>query len=431
MAVRALWLVLSLASTLLPGGPSPASAREFVPVDTLSFAPVPEDSTVPDDDGPVRIPASTRWLKPSSGDHLLTDPDEWRAREDGWKRIDLLGDYNRVDRFRLGLGAQIQGDRRMLARLGARLDYAFDRKQVLYGLQIEQPVVPPGRIALGVSMVRRTDHQELQQVENIENSLALLFGRQDYRDYFEREGFGTYLAWRVPDFSTVSVHLRSDEYRSLPAHPGTRSFFHRGRLLRENPPIDDGESHASVLRLERIAHPTELTRAGVYHWIDVERSGHGLGGDFEYTRLIADLRSVFRLSPSQTFALRGVAGRTFDGVLPAQKRFVLGGPDGLRAHRIGAFSGDQLLLGQAEYTIGLWPVRSTLFDAGLHALAFVDFGHAWSSPRNRWDLGRQRIAADGGFGLATAEDNLRVYFGKDLAEPDSDFLVSMRLHRPF
>ena len=53
---------------------------------------------------------------------------------------------------------------------------AFGRERALYGVQIEQPLAPPGRLAIGVSMARRTDHGELQQVDDFENSLALLFG---------------------------------------------------------------------------------------------------------------------------------------------------------------------------------------------------------------------------------------------------------------
>jgi hypothetical protein len=33
----------------------------------------------------------------------------------------------------------------------------------------------------------------------------MLLARTDHRDYFEREGGGVYLSWRVPDFSTVSL----------------------------------------------------------------------------------------------------------------------------------------------------------------------------------------------------------------------------------
>jgi hypothetical protein len=409
--------------------PAPRLAQD-APPETLRFAPESSDSL--HSDLSIEAPMSEdRWLKPATGDHILTDADEWRYSDNDWTRTDLTVDYNRVDRLRLGLRTQFQWPEPMYPRIGARLEYAFDRQGALYGVQIEQPIVPPGRIALGVSMVRRTDNPDLQQVDNVENTLALLFARQDYRDYFEREGLGAYLSWRVPDFSTVSVHVRNDEYSSLPLHRGTRSFFYRDRPLRENPAIDEGDVHALTLRLERLAHTDEMTHAGVYHWIDLERAGHGLEGQFEYTRLLADLRSVIRLSPAQTLALRTVAGYTADGALPYQKLFVLGGPDGLRAHRIAEFRGDQAMLAQAEYTIGLWPVRSRFFEGGLHAIAFVDAGRAWSNPAHRWDVGKQRIETDGGVGLATSEDNLRIYFAKKLADPDSDFLVSLRLHRPF
>lgn len=399
--------------------------------DTLSFAPAPPDSESTEETREVHFEDRDDWLRAPFGDNLLTDVDEWRSRQHRLGRLDLLFDYNRVDRLRLGLGSQLQSHEPMYPRLGARLEYAFDRERVLYGAQIEQPLLPPGRLALGASMVRRTDHSELQQVENVENSLALLFGRQDYRDYFEREGFGAYVAWRVPDFSTVSAHLRNDDYRSLQLDPGTRSFFHRSRGLRPNPPVDEGEAHSAIFRLERLAHTTFRTRAGLYHWIDLERAGHGLGGRFEYTRLLADVRSVIRLSPAQTLSVRTVGGHTFDGALPVQKQFTVGGVDGLRAQEFAKYRGDQMLLGQAEYTVGLWLVRSGLFEGGLHAITFVDAGRAWFNPENHWDVGRQRIQTDAGFGLATSEDNVRVYFAKDLRKPRSNFAVSMRLQRPF
>jgi hypothetical protein len=440
-SARAVIGLVAVALCFVWGRPSPAHPQDSAPVpapDTLRFDPSPDDSLFWTEDEEafseeVRFDGEGEdsWLRAPIGDHLLTDVDEWRARENGWSHTSLVLDYNRVDRLRLGVGHQIQSSQPMLPRLGARIEYAFQRERTLYGVQIEQPLLPPGRLALGISMVRRTDHGELQQVENVENSLALLFGRQDYRDYFEREGHGAYLAWRVPDFSTVSLHVRRDDYRSLPLDRGTRSFFHRDRELRENPPVDEGEAHGLAFRLERLAHRTHRTRAGFYHWIDVERTGHGLGGDFEFTRLLADLRSVVRLSPATSLALRMVAGHTRDGVLPFQKQFTAGGVDGLRAHSFAEYRGDQMVLGQAEYTVGLWQMRSGMFQGGLHAIAFVDVGTAWSNPGHRWDLDRQVIQTDGGFGLGTSEDNLRVYVAKDLRASDSDLVVSLRLQRPF
>lgn len=281
------------------------ATRPSAGTDSMTFTPIGAGDE-PIHVEPVEIVETGEWLRAPIGDNLLTDPGRWRAEGFRPGRLNLLVDYNRVDQLRIGGKVELQDPFSMAPRFGGRLEYATGRKRVLYGVQVEQPLAPPGRLALGVSMVRRTDHSELQQVDDFENTLALLFGRQDYRDYFEREGVGVYLSWRVPDFSTVSVHARTDDFRSLAVNRGTRSWFQRDRTLRDNPAIDDGTEHSAVLRLERLAQTTSRTRAGLYHWIEVERAGAGFGGDFDFTRALADLRSVLRLTPGTTLSLRAV-----------------------------------------------------------------------------------------------------------------------------
>lgn len=429
-------LLALLAALALAHAPRSAAS----PADTLTFEPVGgygfSDSAgaeppIAADVISLRADAEGDWLRAPVGDALLTAPEPWRDRHPkGASETTLSLDYNRVDLLRYGLWHQVQQPWTMYPRLGARLDYATGRKRVLYGVQVEQPLLPTARFVLGVGMTRRTDHPDLQQVEDLENSLALLVAHEDWRDYFEREGFGAYLSWRVPDFSTVSAHLRTDEYRSLESSRGVRSWFRTDRPLRANPAIDEGEAHRALLRLERLAHHTRSSRGGLYHWIELQRAGGALGGDFEYTRALADLRSVVRLSPAVTLALRAVGGSALDGDLPRQERFAVGGPDGLRGHRIGAFRGDQMALVQAEYTIGLWRVRGHGFEGGLQAMVFADAGTAWEG-RGAWDVGAQKFAVDGGFGIATSEDDVRLTFARNLQEPGSEFVVGLRLNRPF
>jgi len=438
--VRPIIPILLLAALALAGGhPARAAAPDtlFDSPGLLEFAPLATDSdsvAVPSHPDAGRV-STAEWLSAPYGERLLTEPEAWRARRSHGSRhdghLEPIVDYNRVDLCRIGLTGEMQDPATMAPRIGGRFEYATGRRRALYGVQLEQPLLPPGRLAFGVSMSRRTDHSELQQVDDIENSLALLFANQDYRDYFEREGFGAYLAWRVPDFSVISVHARNDTYRSLEAQSGTRSIFGRHRVLRDNPLVDEGDIHAVLLRLERQTRRTARTRAGLYHWIELERSGHGMGGDFEYTRALADLRSVLRLSPTATLALRAVGGTTVTGVLPLQKEFTTGGVDGLRAHAFAQYRGNQLLLAQAEFTTALWRVRPSGFDAGLHAIAFVDAGRAWGDGGSRWDPARQQMQVDGGFGLTTAEDNLRVYVARNLQRPSSSAIFSVRLQRPF
>ena len=418
-----------LATLLAAMAPGPG-ARADTP-DTLRFAPPPPTEDVAARPHPAYFGRGEPWRRPPFGEHLLTDTDEWRRHDHRAYRVNGTLDYNRVDPLRLGLGCEAQIPERLVPRLGARIEYATARDRTLYGVQVEQPLVRSGRYAVGGSAVRVTGHNDLQQVEDLENTLALLLARTDYRDYFEREGRGAYVAWRVPDFSTVSVHLRSDDIRSIPLFAGTRSWFRGERELRPNPPVDQGRARTLTLRLERLAHRTRLGRAGLYHWIEIERAGGRLGGDFDYTRALADGRGVVRVSPAATLVLRAVAGHTASGALPLHKQFVTGGADGLRAHAIGQYRGDQMLLGQAEVVVGLWQLRTRGFEGGLHAIAFLDAGKAWSDPGHDWDLGRQHLSADGGLGLGTSEDNLRIYFAKNLQDPRSGVVINVRLQQPF
>lgn len=430
------WLAVPLVALLAA---APAARGETSPADTMTFRPIGDFSdsagaepVLEDRSLSLRNDSEGDWLRAPVGDALLTAPEPWRDRHARRASdISLSIDYNRVDLLRYGLWYQAQQPESMYPRLGARLDYATGRRRVLYGVQVEQPLLPTARFVLGVGMTRRTDHPDLQQVEDLENSLALLVAHEDWRDYFEREGFGAYLSWRVPDFSTVSTHLRTDQYRSLASSRHVRSWLHTDRPLRPNPAIDEGESHRALLRLERLAHHTQQTRGGFYHWIELQRAGGQLGGDFDYSRALADLRSVVRLSPATTLALRAVGGSKLSGTLPRQEQFAVGGVDGLRAHTIGSFRGDQMALAQAEYTIGLWRVREAGFEGGLHAIVFADAGTAWQGSGDRWDVTRQHFAVDGGFGLSTSEDDVRVTFARNLQDPGSDFVVGLRLNRPF
>ena len=421
-----------------PAGTAPASARP-ADADSFNYAPAIQffDSTGHEPlvvSPPVKLKyqTETEWLRAPMGDNLLDHPDAWESEHPRHAQVfETVVDYNRTDLLRYGVHFQAQRPRTMYPRLGARFEYATGRKRTLYGVQVEQPLLPTARFVFGFSMLRRTDHPELQQVDDVENSLAMLLARTDYRDYFEREGGSVYVSWRVPDFSTVSLHARRDQYRSLGINRDVRSLFRLERPLRDNPAIDDGETHSVLVRLERLAQRSSSMRAGVYHWIELERAGGELGGDFSYLRMLGDVRSVVRLTPASTLSLRALAGTCTDGALPRQKRFGLGGVDGLRAHALDAFQGSQLAAGQAEYTLGLWALRGEGFESGLHAIAFLDTGTAWDNPGNRWDVGRQRFATDGGFGLATTEDDVRLYVARDLSDPDSPLTWSLRLQRPF
>jgi hypothetical protein len=413
--------------------PRPPSALDSLDTESRIWFPAPNDSGAPARSRRAQGGTESEggWLRASYGEGLITDIEPWRIADGRHQDLALITDYNRVDPLRLGLGWHLHGTEPWMPRVGARVERAFGRDRTLYGVQMEQPVVRNGRISLGVIMLRKTDHNDLQQSGDAENSLSLLLARADERDYFEREGAGAYVSWRVPDFSAISVQAQTDEYRSLPARYEVRSWMHQRRTVRANPAIDEGNARTLILRLDHPAQHTRRQRAGLFHWIEIERAGHGMGGDFAYTRGLADVRSVVRLTPATTLAVRAVAGQSFDGKLPAQKLFTLGGPDGLGAHPVDAFRGNRIALAQAEYDVGLWQLPAPAFEGGLMALAFFDVGHAWSEPGSGFGLGRQKPEFDAGFGVGTSDNALRVYFAKDVRDLNRDFDIHVRLQRPF
>lgn len=424
-------LVLGLLMPTSAHAQTPAdSTAGLVRRDTLTFRPVDEDTARIRPTKPVH--SGDAWLIAPLGDDLLDHPDPWdAARPNRSRALDLTLDYNRVDLLRWGAHVQVQRPRTMYPRLGVRLEYAQGRDRTNYGVQMEQPLLPTARFVLGVSAVRRTEHPELQQIGDVENTLSVLLARNDQRDYWEREGAGVHVSWRVPGFSTVSVHARRDEYRSLSEASHTTSWLYRDRILRANPTVDDGEAHRVLVRLERLAHRRHSTRAGLYHAIEFDHAGGELGGDFDYRRWLADVRSVLRLSPAATLTLRAVGGSTLSGTLPRQRRFTLGGAAGLRGHGTDALTGSHVALGQAEYAFGLWAVRGQRSSSGLTAIAFVDAGTAWEDPSGRWEVMARRFTADAGFGLAVGEDDLRVYVARDVRDPGAPIVWSARLQRPF
>jgi len=91
----------------------------------------------------------------------------------------------------------------------------------------------------------------------------------------------------------------------------------------------------------------------------------GLGGDFKFTRFVAQLRGARRVSAHQTLfgrLLLGVSG----GDLPPQRRFALGGEGTLRGRPTKAYEGDQVALVTVEHAYEplRWPAVIVLYEGG-------------------------------------------------------------------
>jgi outer membrane protein insertion porin family len=104
--------------------------------------------------------------------------------------------------------------------------------------------------------------------------------------------------------------------------------------------------------------------SGLYNNFYIEQAGL-LGGDFNFTKYYVDNRKYVPLG-SHVIALRALAGNS-SGTLPLSKQFALGG-DNLRGYEAGEFSGDNMILLQAEYRFPILSSKilqgAVFFDAG-------------------------------------------------------------------
>ncbi len=340
---------------------------------------------------------------------------------------------NRVDGWTPGVRFGCRPSEGWFPRFEMRAAWALDRTpRGLYSLEIAQPVLPGRRLYLGGQARRATDSEDDDRVGGVENALSTFLFRYDYRDYFVREGVSVFADSRPLSWLAASVTYADHFYRSLPdSTPDVGSVFRRNSPWRANPGIDDGRMRSVLVtvELDRRDEPS-APRRGAWLRLESEASGPGLSSDFTFTRYEAEARGYLPLTLGMDIKGRVLAGTTGAGTLPFQKEFAVGGISTLRAHNYKFRRGDHVFLANGEYGVLLWRGRQRSgIRANVRFLVFLDVGQAWKG--KSYDLARQRMLVDGGFGLGLADGRVRVYAAHDLSHSGSRFLWTVRLSRPF
>ena len=111
------------------------------------------------------------------------------------------------------------------------------------------------------------------------------------------------------------------------------------------------------------------------------------------------------------------------GAVPQQFLFDLGGFSTLRGYGFKEFSGDRMVLLNAEYWMDSG-ARWLGQRRGFHVGVFADAGVAWMADGGEMDLQRS-------VGLAADIEDVRVYFARPLDGNEDGWEVSARLSRTF
>jgi len=296
---------------------------------------------------------------------------------------------------------------------------------------------------IGAEGYSLTDSKDQWLIGVHENTAAAILIHEDFRDYFQRNGYSAHVAYYSQnDYlkTEVKASYLVDKYASL-GNNTEWSLFGGDKLFRPNPPIDDG-SMRSVLTSVGISTQSNSAR-GPEGWSlygSFEYGPRSLGGNFDFDQYVLDVRRFQPLSSYDNLNFRLRAG-TSDGFLPVQKSYDLGGLGTLNGFPFKYVTGNRMILLNAEYIMNgnalddldFWP--SWLFrhinllffsDAGLVRTVTQDNGPTEGFERITWGEFKNDVGA--GFSNRSGSFRIGIAWRTDVKAP-ARFVF--RFTRPF
>jgi len=383
------------------------------------------------------------------------DEDNWSTRHQRFVRRELnrhfenQGDnasFQRVDGLSIRINPTSTSRENFGPSVKGLFSYGFRREEWTLGGVLLQPLTANQRLQVKVSGHSGTDFQDNTGIDGLENSLAAVFFREDFRDYYDREGVTVSLVGYPMSTIRLEAGYESSDYRSLETRE-TWSFA--DGTYRDNPAVDEG-----TLRCY-FANMTVGTRNN--HLLANWESGQDKTGDrFDYSLMKATYRGRLRMSGARYLDFRTMFASGLSGELPRQRRFPVGGLGTVRGYSYQSLltpdpdalipstakGGQRMLVANVEYGFSfdtdiIWTPGDDDdwgdfegFDTNIDSALFLffDTGMAWENRTAEFDLSDLKSSA--GIGFQFDDDGPRIDFIRTLDGGDNT-LVQIRLERMF
>ncbi|MCP4634469.1 MAG: hypothetical protein GY855_16195, partial [candidate division Zixibacteria bacterium] len=213
-------------------------------------------------------------------------------RKKGYLSSDVK--YNRVAGLDLAAETGFKDIKHELPEFYINGGYAFKLKRWHYDFGFRQQLLDRFAIIFGGNFYQLIDNNDEWVIKSEENSLAAFFIKEDFHDFFQREGYSAFVEQWLGYNNRFRFGYSVDSYELLEKHTNW-SIFGTKKDFRENYSFVLPDS--TGLRefngdMKSIAINYELdTRerlyesvAGWYALLEWERAGYGLGGEFEFDR---------------------------------------------------------------------------------------------------------------------------------------------------
>ena len=307
------------------------------------------------------------------------------------KYLDLS--FNRVEGFHLGINADLE---HVLpwASLTAQMGYGTSDRRVKYGFG--GTLYPPlgHAVGLGAEVYRRLDYRpDRGYYGKLLNSLTALFGKSDYRDYFETEGWRAYVSSPIARRLTATLSFISENHSSTQRRTNF-SLIYPTRLYRDNPAIDEGRLRSfrfDVFFGEKPVLFDVITKNGLE--LTVEHSDPSLvSSAFSFTRYhVSATASLPTIGQGFLFrpALRvRVGAGTSAGTLPPQRLFDVETASAgsaffgvMRGMSVKEYQGTSYVALVAEHNFRSLPFLALdipfLYESQIDLITYAGFAHTW------------------------------------------------------
>ena len=330
--------------------------------------------------------------------------------------------YNRVEGFFLGFGSEKKfywdGSKAISGYGSFGFGFASHKWRLQLGLDRQFATSEGILYELGAEVHSLTDTKDEWIMNLGENNLAALFFREDFRDYFQREGFSLHTAryTKDGDVSTmVDVRFLNDRYATL--NNGTNWAVFGRSTFRNNPFANAGlmkslSLNAGISTVEKYRYRSE----GWNIFAHGEYGGPELGGDFEFTQSVLDIRRFQPIYDDDQLNVRLRAGG-FEGKPIMQKIFELGGANTMPAFGFKEFSGNRMILANIEYRLSedimdeifFWPNSLSLIAFG-DAGAVANVNTKWAFYEGFNSITSSQVKSDYGFAVSWHDGEARLGF---------------------